>query len=130
MKQSLAQLVISAALLCVGSYFGLLGILIAHITRSFIISIFNVVSIQRHAGIRARSVLFMIAPPALASMAMMLVVETALHSLPAGNPWLNVALAICVGMIVYPAILMVGDLVGLWKSYVRGAANSVISTFR
>lgn len=126
LRQATFHLALIAALTFVGSLFGLIGVLIALIVRSIVISAYNLYTLQREGGIEAAALLRAWAPAATAAAVMFVVVELASARLTGtldGLPLLVTLIAI--GAATYGAALGLGDLVGLWRGYILDAAASL-----
>lgn len=127
LKQSVAQIFISALFLSVGARWGVEGVMVAHILRASLVSAYNLHAMKRAVQVRPLAVLSVLAPPCAAGLLMVAVVLAAKHGLSdvlSGVPLL--AALIAIGAVAYGAILLGGDLFGPWKGYVGGAMRSLI----
>lgn len=127
LKQSIAQVFVSALFLAVGARWGVEGVVAAHILRASLVSAYNLHAMKRAVQVSPLSVLRMLAPSCAAASLMVAVVLAAKHGLSqvlSGLPFL--AALIAIGAVAYGAILLAGDLFGPWKGYVGSAVRSLM----
>lgn len=124
MRQSVAQVLLTLPLMWIGSYAGLVGVLVAHVLRACIAAVYNLTAVRRHAGISIRSTLAAIVPAFIASLLMRLAVDAALQWAPLSSDVQKLVLGVAVGAISYATLLLLGDLLGIWHGYVRHAVAS------
>lgn len=136
MRQSLAQLVLTAVLMSIGVQFGIVGVMAAHCLRAAIVAIYNLTALRAHVGIQPLDIFRMLTPPTVACAVMWLAVTGLDHLIapPAigfiAASYVELGLLVAAGAATYAASLLAGDLLGLWRGYVAdviGSLKSVIS---
>jgi PST family polysaccharide transporter len=129
--QSLFQLVVTVLFVLAGSMFGLVGVMIGFIARGIAVAAYNLFILSREAKVDPRQVIGTVLPPAVASAVMVGVVEIAKFQLVGRVPDIPLLLIlIAAGAATYGVALFGGDLVGLWRGYVRDAVASILGAFK
>ena len=126
LRQSVVMLVVTPILLYIGAQFGLVGVMVALIVRGTIATVYNVYSLNREISLGTLPLVRVLMPPVVACAAMVGAVELAKFEL-AGvlSGFLLLAALIAIGAVTYGAVLLLGDVIHLWRGYVRGAADSL-----
>lgn len=131
LRQSVAQVFVSALLIGVGARWGVEGVVVAHILRSNLISWYNLYAIKQAVELRPLSVVRMLLPPTVACVVMVGVVLLAKHELSSSISSLHLlGLLILIGAVTYGMTLVAGDALGLWRGYISGAVQSLAGAFR
>lgn len=129
--QSLFQLVVTVIFVLAGSPFGLVGVMVGFIARGLAVAVYNLVLLRREAEIAPREVVRAVLPPAIASAIMVGIVEVLKFQLVGRIPDIPLLIIlIAAGAAAYGAALFAGDLVGLWRGYVRDAIASIAGAFK
>jgi O-antigen/teichoic acid export membrane protein len=126
LRQSIVMLVITPILLYIGAMYGLVGIMVALIARSVIATAYNVHALNREINLGALPLLRVLMPPVIACAAMVGAVELAKFELGGVlSGFTLLAALVAIGAATYGAVLLLGDLVHLWRGYIRGAFDSL-----
>jgi O-antigen/teichoic acid export membrane protein len=126
LRQSVAQIVITAPLLAIGAYWGLEGVLVGHISRAFLVALYNMLAMRRAIGLSPLAIIRTLAPPTLACALMVAAVRLAKAVLaPELAPLPLLIALVAIGGVAYALALLAGDAVGLWRGFVSGAARSL-----
>lgn len=131
LKQSVAQLVITALVVPVSVLFGLTGVMIGQCVRTFAASIYNITALKAELDIGVRDIAVAIMPPVVSSGVMWLVVMSVqgwLNTHPFGVlaiPYLELFALVSVGALAYLASLLAGAALGLWPRYIKDLINSL-----
>jgi PST family polysaccharide transporter len=126
LRQSVAQIVITAPLLAIGAYWGLEGVLVGHISRAFLVALYNMLAMRRAIGLSPLAIIRTLAPPTLACALMVAAVRLAKVVLaPELAPLPLLIALVAIGGVAYALALLAGDAVGLWRGFVSGAARSL-----
>ena len=126
-RQATAQIIATAVLVFVGAHFGIIGVLLAIIARAWMLAVYNLTALRKVLGLSIAALLRTLMPPVVATGIMVGAVQLAKQNL-AGlmAPPLLLASLIVIGAIIYGAVLILGDLAGLWRGYIRGAIESLM----
>ena len=112
--------VLTAILTAVSAPFGIAAVMLAYIVRAYFVAGLNLLSIKRATPVTIGSVVGVVAPPVLASLVMAIVVIAARGWLTGHLGFeLRLVTLVATGSLVYFAVLILGDFVGLWPGYVR-----------
>ena len=125
LRQAIAQVFMTIVLIAIGSFFGLIGVLVAITARAIIVAAYNVYALRKRSDSR-RWPCSVFSPPTVACGAMVVAVEIAKLAF-AGSfapVWMLIFL-VAIGGVTYGASLLLGDIIGLWRGYLRGAAGSL-----
>lgn len=126
MRQSAAQIFGTALFVLIGANFGIVGVLGAIIARAMTVAVYNVTALRREIGLSVMSLLQVLLPPLVASAVMVGVVRFGMMQLHDRMPgFVLLGLLVAMGAAAYAAALMLGDLLGPWRGYVRGVASSL-----
>lgn len=125
MKQSVAQIILGVPLIWIGSHFGMFGVLIANIVRASIVSIANLAVINSKVGLNYKFVLWKIVPPFISSLIMFISVKLIMELLAAQDVYIQLLVGVFSGAVIYSALMVAGDIAGLWPHYVRGAVGAL-----
>jgi len=131
MRQSLVQLVMTSVFVLFGVQFGLRGVMAAHIAWSGVIATYNMIALRAHAGIAPRRIFAALAPPAVACAVMWLAVRGLEPILTLATQRAHIPLIVALvglvgaGALTYVGTLLVGDVAGLWRGYVKSTVGSV-----
>ena len=126
LRQAIVQVFMTIVLIAIGSFFGLVGVLVAITARAIIVAAYNVYALRKEIGLETLAVLGVLVPPTAACGAMVVAVEVAKRAF-AGSfapVWMLIFL-VAIGGVTYGASLLLGDIIGLWRGYLRGAAGSL-----
>lgn len=126
LRQSIVQTILTVVLIYLGSEFGILGVLVAIIVRASLVALYNILALNRELAITPRSILNVLLPPIVASGVMVGVIHLARIELD--NALSNIpllAVLIVIGAVTYGLALLLGDVTGAWRGYVRGAVGSL-----
>ena len=127
MRQSIAQTAATVPLIWAGSYFGLVGILAAHIARAFIVAAYNVTAVRAFADVPARATIGAVTPATVCSFVMAAGVVGLQALLPPLGDLPVLAISVGSGAALYLLLLLAGDLGGLWRNHLRDTINSIAS---
>ncbi len=128
--QSLFQLVVTVVFVLAGAPFGTIGVMFGFIARGVVVATYNLIILSREAKIEPWAVVGTVIPPAVAAAVMVGLVEIAKFQLVGHVPAIPLLLILIpVGAATYGVALFGGDLVGLWRGYVRDAAASLANAF-
>lgn len=131
LKQSIVQIFVSALLIGIGARWGFEGVVIAHILRSNLVSLYNLYAMKELAGLKPLSVVTVLLPPTVACSVMMGVVLTTKHVLSSTmSNFELLALLVITGAVIYVVVLLAGEALGFWKGYVSGAVQSLAGAAR
>jgi PST family polysaccharide transporter len=131
LKQAVAQAFVAMLLIGIGARWGFEGVVIAHILRSNLVSLYNLYAMDKVAGLRPLPILTLLLPPSVACSVMMGVVLITKHVLSSTMSNLELlALLVITGAITYALVLLTGEALGLWKGYVSGAVRSLAGAIR
>jgi PST family polysaccharide transporter len=126
LRQSVAQIFVTAPLLAIGAFWGIEGILIGHITRGFLVAAYNMYAMRRAIELSPMAIIRLLAPPALACVVMVGVVTAAKLLLEPSLAGIGLLAAlVAIGGVTYGAVLVGGDVAGLWRGFVSGALRSL-----
>jgi O-antigen/teichoic acid export membrane protein len=130
LRQAIAQVLMTIVLIAIGSFFGLVGVMLAITLRAVVVAAYNVYALHKEIGLEAFAVLGVLAPPTGACIAMVVAVETFKWQYGGDfTPVVELALLVGIGGLTYGAVLILGDIAGLWRGYVRGAVGSLGGVF-
>jgi O-antigen/teichoic acid export membrane protein len=125
-RQSMAQIVGTAVFVFCGTYFGLVGVLVAIVTRAIMVAAYNIHALRKEVGLSPAALLSALMPPVVASAIMIAAVRFAKANLEHNVAGLELLiLLIGIGAATYAAGLLAGDFVGAWRGYVRDALTTI-----
>jgi PST family polysaccharide transporter len=129
--QSVVQVTLTFVLVSVGLFFGIVGVLVALMVRGVLNAAYQLFQLRKEVGLRPRTVLKVLLPPASACIVMAVAVELTKYQLTGdvAEVWL-LAILVGIGAGVYFAALLAGEVIGLWPGYVRGATDSLQRALR
>lgn len=131
MKQSVLQLVIGISFALVAVQFSLAAVLAAHVTRAYLVSLYNLVALKRLAGLPYARVARKLLPLLFAALVMAGGVWTLRHYLLLDLPsLLRLAASIAAGGLLYVGTIVAGDLVGVWRGYLADLRTVALKTLR
>ena len=131
LRQSIVQIGLTVVLVSAGTFFGIIGVLVAIIVRSTTITIYNIAVLHKEIGLEASAVVRVLVPPVVACIAMAAAVEFAKYELSGElAPAALLGLLVVGGAFVYGAALLLGEVLHLWPGYIRGAARSLSRALR
>jgi PST family polysaccharide transporter len=130
-RQSIVQIGLTVVFVSIGTFFGIVGVLVAIIVRGVVMTVYNIAVLHKEIGIEPLAVIRVLVPPAVACAVMAIAVEVAKFEL-AGDLERTTLLALLVvgGAITYGAALLLGEVLHLWPGYMRGAMRSLSRAFR
>jgi O-antigen/teichoic acid export membrane protein len=128
----LLQNILTTILAALSSGFGPVAIMLSYVARGWIMAGISLYILAGTLGIAIARIIGIVFPAAFASVVMVAASLTVRLFLPmALMDDLRLVILIAVGAFTYFTVLIVGDLVGLWPSYVRqivGDIRNVIQT--
>lgn len=126
MRQSIGQLILTAVLVTAAASFGIAAVATAHCLRSLLVAIFNVFALKRVVGLAPARIFTAIAPPALCSSAMAMIIWFVNAGDPSpANSILGLVKMTALGALSYAGLLLLGDLSKIWPGYCRDVARSL-----
>jgi PST family polysaccharide transporter len=130
-RQSIVQTVLTVVLVLGGTAFGLIGVLVALVLRSILMTVNNIMVLNKELGVRPMTLIAVLIPPTVGCVVMAAAVEFAKFELAGdfGQAAL-LALLVVIGALTYGATLLLGELLHLWPGYIRGAATSLSRAVR
>ena len=126
LRQAIAQVLLTIVLIAIGSFFGIVGVLVAISVRAIVVAAYNVFALKTEIGLDKMAVMRVLVPPTAACAAMVVAVEIAKAAFGwALAPFWLLALLVVIGGVTYGAVLLLGEAVGVWRGYLRGAVGSL-----
>jgi len=131
LQQSMIQLTATIIFLSIGLFWGLIGVMIAHITRALAISAYNLVVLRQTIYLDVGAALKRIMPPFVSCVAMYIVVSLLKAELmPSLDPLALLAVLIPFGAAFYLLCLWLGDVLGLWNRHFYDSASFLADALR
>ena len=125
-RQSAMQIIGTAVLVFVGAQFGIVGVLLAIITRALMVAAYNIMALRREIGLSLTALRQTLTPPAIACAIMVAVVRFGMIELTGAMPGIILlGVLVTLGAFTYGAVLLLGDVLGLWRGYIRSALSSL-----
>jgi len=129
LSQSVYQLIVTAGLVYIGTYFGIIGVMIAFIVRGFFVAAYNIHAMVKAIDLDVWAVVRVLIPPIVACAVMVGAVDLAKSELGHLMPDIVLLMVlIVIGGGVYGLTLLIGDYAGLWRGYVRDAVALLLGT--
>jgi O-antigen/teichoic acid export membrane protein len=126
MRQGVFQILFGIALAALAARHSLTAVVIAHVVRGAVVSIYNIVDLRRYMKLPLRALAASMAPPYLGTLAMAALVVAARLALPSGSsPLLTLIVLSAVGAIGYGGAVLLGAAIGLWPRYVTAIGELV-----
>ena len=125
-RQSAAQIFGTAVLVFIGAQFGIAGVLLAIIARALMVAVYNISALRTEIGLSIAALFQSLMPPVVASGIMVAAVRFGMLELAGSMPDLVLlGVLVTVGVLTYGATLLAGDLLGLWRGYIKGVFSSL-----
>jgi PST family polysaccharide transporter len=125
-RQSTAQIFGTAVLVLVGAQFGILGVLLAIVTRALMVAAYNISALHKEIGLSLTALFQTLMPPVVACGVMVAVVRFGLQELKGAMPdFVLLGVLIVLGAFAYGATLLAGDFLGLWRGYIKGMLTAL-----
>lgn len=117
-RLALLQIVVTTASMAVAVRYGIHAVLLVHVARVYLFAAINVQILRGALELRLPEILGGIAPPVVATAAMVpAVLWVQGEALRAAHPLAGIAAAVAIGALVYLAVLLAGGGLGLWRAY-------------
>jgi hypothetical protein len=124
--QSVRQFCATAAFVYAGAQFGIVEVMIAYVGVAIFVGIFNSLTLTKELNLDGLALLKTLLPPLISCAIMVTVLVFTRIEISEMMPLLRLAILVVVGSVTYGACLLAGDFSGLWRSYVRNAARSLL----